>query len=324
MIKIRDMEVGKSYSTVLVVISATARETRAKKPYLALELYDGTDKINSNFWDWAGKVIPEKNSILNVNAQLTEYLGTPQLNIKSMTTNSEHHISEFTPNSGVDIGATYLEAYEMASNVTDDFLRDLTLTILDQLKHLWVTVPGANTIHHAYTAGTLIHSVSVAKIAKAVAETIPGTFIELATVGGLLHDIGKLFGYRINGIVCEMTDEGLLYEHTFLGAQFINNFAEENNLLKDEKDEAKLELLCHIILSHHGKREYGAAVPPSSIEAHIVHQADALDAAAEQIRVESSKTGRAKWTERIWALENRPHITTQYTNAVYHNTEETV
>lgn len=321
MIKIRDMEVGKSYSTVLVVISATARETRAKKPYLALELYDGTDKINSNFWDWAGKVIPEKNSILNVNAQLTEYLGTPQLNIKSMTTNSEFHISEFTPNSGVDIGATYLEAYEMASNVTDDFLRGLTLTILDQLKHLWVTAPGANTIHHAYTAGTLIHSVSVAKIAKAVAETIPGTFIELATVGGLLHDLGKLFGYRINGIVCEMTDEGLLYEHTFLGAQFINNFAEENNLLKDEKDEAKLELLCHIILSHHGKREYGAAIPPSSIEAHIVHQADALDAAAEQIRVESGKAGRAKWTERIWALENRPHITTQYTNAVYHNQE---
>ncbi len=324
MIKIRDMEVGKSYSTVLVVISATARETRAKKPYLALELYDGTDKVNSNFWNWAGKVIPEKNSILNVNAQLTEYLGTPQLNIKSMTTNSEHHISEFTPNSGVDIGATYLEAYEMASNVTDDFLRDLTLTILDQLKHLWVTVPGANTIHHAYTAGTLIHSVSVARIAKALAEVIPGSFIELATVGGLLHDLGKLFGYRINGIVCEMTDEGLLYEHTFLGAQFINNFAEENNLLKDDKDEAKLELLCHIILSHHGKREYGAAIPPSSIEAHIVHQADALDAAAEQIRVESNKAGRAKWTERIWALENRPHITTQYTNAVYHNTEETV
>ena len=59
------------------------------------------------------------------------------------------------------------------------------------------------------------------KIAKAVAETIPGTFIELATVGGLLHDLGKLFGYRINGIVCEMTDEGLLYEHTFLGERSV-------------------------------------------------------------------------------------------------------
>lgn len=319
--KIKEQKMGSTFTIPLVVLSATARETKAKKPYLALELYDGTDKITANYWDWSGKNIPDKNSILDVTAQLTEYLGTPQLNIKSMTTNTERHISEFTPNSGVDIGATYLEAYEMASNVTDDLLRELTLTILDQLKHLWVTAPGAVTIHHAYTAGTLIHCVSVAKIAKAIAEAIPGSFVELATVGGLLHDLGKLFGYRINGIVCEMTDEGLLYEHTFLGAQFINNFAEENNLLKNDRDEAKLELLCHIILSHHGKQEYGAAVPPSSLEAYIVHQADSLDAAAEQIRVESAKVGKTKWTERIWALSNRPHITNQYTQAVYKRTE---
>lgn len=319
--KIKEQKMGSTFTIPLVVISATARETKAKKPYLQLEFFDGTDSITGNYWDWQGKNIPDKNSILDVTAQLTEYLGTPQLNIKSMTTNTELHISEFTPNSGVDIGATYLEAYEMASNVTDDLLRELTLTILDQLKHLWVTAPGAVTVHHAYTAGTLIHCVSVAKIAKAIAEAIPGSFVELATVGGLLHDLGKLFGYRINGIVCEMTDEGLLYEHTFLGAQFINNFAEENNLLKNDRDEAKLELLCHIILSHHGKQEYGAAVPPSSLEAYIVHQADSLDAAAEQIRVESAKVGKTKWTERIWALSNRPHITNQYTQAVYKRTE---
>lgn len=322
--KIKEQKIGSTFTIPLVVIAATSRKTKAGKPYLQMEFFDGTDSIAGNYWDWSGKLVPEKNSILNVHAQLTEYLGTPQLNIKGMTTNTELHISEFTPNSGVDIGATYLEAYEMAANVTDDFLRDLTLTILEQLKHLWVTVPGAVTVHHAYAAGTLIHSLSVAKIAKAIAETIPGSFVDLATVGGLLHDLGKLFGYRINGLVCEMTDEGLLYEHTFLGAQFINNFAEENSLLKDDKDEAKLELLCHIILSHHGKREYGAAVPPSSLEAHIVHQADALDATAEQIRLESSKVDNVKWTKRIWALENHPHITTQYTDAVFHNTEETV
>ena len=72
MIKIRDMEVGKSYSTVLVVISATARETRAKKPYLQMEFFDGTDSISGNYWNWSGKNVPEKNAILNVNAQLTE------------------------------------------------------------------------------------------------------------------------------------------------------------------------------------------------------------------------------------------------------------
>ncbi len=184
----------------------------------------------------------------------------------------------------------------------DDFLRELTLTILEQLRHLWVTVPGANTIHHAYTAGTLIHSVSVAKIAKAVAETIPGAFIELATIGGLLHDLGKLFGYRINGIVCEMTDEGLLYEHTFLGAQFVNNFAEENSLLKDEKDEAKLELLCHIILTIMETREYGAAITPSSIEAQLLIKQMLSMQQLSKSELKSDKPAVPNGTERIWAL----------------------
>lgn len=319
--KVKEQKMGSTFTIPLVVLGATARETKAKKPYLQMDFFDGTDKISGNYWDWAGKAIPDKNTILNVNAQLTEYMGTQQLNIKSMSTNTELHISAFTPSSGIDVGETYLEAYSLASDIKDDFLRDLTLAILEQLKHLWITAPGANSVHHAFTAGTLIHSLSVAKTAKAIAEVTPGSFIELATVGGLLHDLGKLFGYRINGIVCEMTDEGMLFEHTFIGAQFISNFAEELNLLKDERDEAKLELLTHIILSHHGKREYGAAVPPSSIEAHIVHHADVLDASTEQVRVASSKVGKAKWTERIWPLENRPHITSQYTEAVYRSKE---
>ena len=140
MLKIKDLEIGKYYTIPLVVTSVTARETKTKKPYLTLEFYDGTDKIAANYWDWAGKVIPEKNSILNVNAQLTEYLGTPQLNIKSLTTNKELHISAFTPSGGADIGEVYKEAFSMATDFTDDLLRNLTLLILEQLQGRWVPI----------------------------------------------------------------------------------------------------------------------------------------------------------------------------------------
>jgi 3'-5' exoribonuclease len=310
--KIKELEVGKSYVIPLVVLSATVRETKAKKPYLALEFYDGTDKIVANYWDWSGKAIPEKNTILNVSGQVTEWQGTKQLNVRGLTTNTEKHISEFAPSSGLDIATVYKDAYELASDIGDEFLRSLCLGILDDLRSLWLTAPAANGIHHAYAAGTLIHSLSVAQIAKSIAAAIPEANEALVVAGGLLHDVGKLFGYRINGIICEMTDEGKLFDHLFIGAEFVGS----HNLLKDAVTDAKIEILRHIILSHHGSQEHGAVVSPVALEAHIVFHADAIDAAAEMIRDSSKKVENSKWTERIWALDNKPHLTTDYVQAV--------
>lgn len=319
--KIKDLVVGSMTSITLVVASATARETKAKKPYLQLELYDGTDIIQGNYWDWTSGKIPEKNSILDVSAQVTEYLGTKQLNIKTLTLNTERHISEFEPSSGVDITTVYKEAYAFVSELKDDFLRRLTLEILERLRNKWITVPGAKGIHHAFVGGTLVHCLSVAKIAKVISQQIPDSNDELCFVGGLLHDIGKLFTYRLNGITIEMTDEGMLYEHTFMGAEFIGNFAEENDLVYGFRDELKLQVLRHIILSHHGNLEYGAAVPPMCIEAHIVHSADGVDASTQQIIEQSRKLSESKWTDRIYTLGNRPQMTTWYIKTLFSGEE---
>lgn len=309
--KIRELEVNQIVTITLVAKSASARETKAKKPYLQLEFFDGVDTISGNYWDWGGINIPQANAVLDVKAQVTEWQGAKQLNVKGMTTNTEVPLSDFAPSSGIDANEVYSNAYALITEVKDDFLRSITLAVLEELHDKWLTVPGAKGVHHAYTAGTLIHSYSVACIAKAIAEHTPGANVDLCTVGGMLHDIGKLYTYKLNGVVIDMTDEGMLYDHIFIGAEFIGNYA-DNHYMMDETCMLKLEMLRHIILAHHGRLECGSVTVPLSIEAHIVYHADAIDAATEQVRSQSVKVGNAKWTDRIWPLENRPHLTTQY------------
>ena len=321
--RINELELNKIYDITLVVKSATARETRAKKPYLAVEFFDGKDIINGNYWDWTSGNIPAVNAIVDVRAQVTEWQGTKQLNIKSMVLNTTKVLADFIPSSDVDISGTYKDAFSLMSEVKDDTLREIALAVLQELQELWITVPGAKQVHHAYVGGTLVHSYSVAKLAGAMANAV-GANWDLAVVGGMLHDIGKLFTYKVNGVSIDMTSNGMLYEHIFMGAEFIGNFAETHVDVEDPYVYAKVRLLRHIILSHHGGLEYGSPVTPQCIEAYIVHHADNLDATIEQIRTAGEKAGESRWSDRIYTLNNRPHLTPLYVNEAFASHEETV
>lgn len=321
--KIAELEVGKMCEITLVVKSATARETKAKKPYLVLEFYDGTDSIVGNYWDWVSGNIPDVNSILDVSAQVTEWQGKKQLTVKALKSNTTRHISEFAPKSGHDLSGIYKDAYDLISDVKDDMLRNLTLAILEELRDAWLTVPGAVGVHHAYTGGTLVHSLSVAKIAKALAACIPEANEDLCVVGGMLHDLGKLFTYRMSGVSITMTDDGQLYEHLFMGAEFVGNYADAHVDADDYFNMKKLQLLRHIILSHHGELEYGSPVNPQCIEAFIVNHADGLDATTEQIRAAARGVpDNIKWTDRIYTLYNRAQLTPGYVQYIMSGYQE--
>lgn len=310
--KISELAVGGTYTLPLVVKSASSRETKAKKPYLYLEFFDGVDVISGNYWDWTSGNVPPVNAILDVEAQVTEWAGKKQLSVKSMSTNTTKVLADFAPTSTIDIAGTYKDAYALMSDVKDDTLRTIALGVLEELRELWITVPGACTVHHNYIGGNLVHSYSVAKLAGAIANETEGANWDLAVVGGMLHDLGKLYTYTVNGVNIDKTSNGLLYEHIFMGAEFVGNYAENVVNTDDPIVYAKVRLLRHIILSHHGRLEWGSPVTPMCIEAYIVHHADNLDATAEQIRQQSSKAGEVRWTEKIYTCNNTPHLTTHY------------
>jgi len=242
-----------------------------------------------------------------------EWQGNKQLTIASINVNADLTIADFAPKSDINLDATFTEALNIAANVNNSCLSCLATDILFELKSLWLTVPAANSIHHAFVGGTLVHSVSTAIKAKAVAKVTEGANVDLATTGALLHDVGKLFGYKLNGAAIEMTNEGMLQEHLFIGAHFVDNFAEEHGYATDE-NESILLMLRHIILSHHGELEYGAVVTPASIEAVIVSSCDNMDASCEAICEAAHKQPNKMWTDKVWSMHNRPILNPVWVN----------
>lgn len=309
---IKDYILNSTIEDSLVVSSAVARETRAKKPFLQLELFDGKNKIGGNYWDWTTGLIPEVNTIVDIVAQVTEYMGAKQLNIKSIKANTTKHIGEFTPSANVDIQKSYMDAFELASSINDDFLKDLCCTIYTSFADELLKAPGAKSIHHAFIGGTLIHSLSVAKIALSISKCINESNNDLCIAGALLHDIGKVYTYAVNGVSINMTNCGMLMDHTFLSSVIVHETAKSLGIYNNKFE--KLDLLMNIILSHHGKLEYGAAVLPMSIEAHIVSHADGLDASTQQILEKSTES---MWTDKLYTLGGVPHISPWYTQQLF-------
>lgn len=309
-LRIVDMEVGQTYECPLAVVASSSRTTKAGKPYLVMELYDGYDTITCNYWDWSGEAGPKRNTVYNFKVECSEYLGKKQLTCRRVKLNTTDALESFMPQGYHDVAQCYKDFFQMALSIQDDFYRNVALNILEDTKDLWLHVPGAVTIHHNYMGGTLVHSLGVAKKAKVLAEVTEGAWVDLTIIGAMFHDIGKLFTYNLEGLTIDITYDGQLFDHVFIGAEFIGNFAEQ--YLSCEWDEVKLQLLRHIILSHHGKKEYGSPVTPKSIEAHIVAHADGLDVAEELINDASRKAGNEVWSEKIWALSNMPHLTTTF------------
>jgi 3'-5' exoribonuclease len=134
------------------------------------------------------------------------------------------------------------------------------------------TAPAAIAMHHAYRHGLLEHTVHMARACRALLPLYPEVDADLALAGILLHDIGKTIEYE-GALVTQRSRKGLLQGHVVLGYQLVRRAG-----LKAKLDPDRLERLEHIILSHQGELEYGAAVMAATPEAVFVSMIDNLDA----------------------------------------------
>lgn len=149
----------------------------------------------------------------------------------------------------------------------------------DDFRRRYEQCPGATFGHHALLGGLLKHTVEVAAIARTIAKT-SGADIELVMAGVLLHDIGKLEAYTWDGTF-EQTERGRLLGHVVLGAMLLQGRLAETS--PPVCTELERDILLHLILSHHGRLEFGSPVLPMTLEAEVLHWADNASAKTDTV-----------------------------------------
>jgi 3'-5' exoribonuclease len=159
----------------------------------------------------------------------------------------------------------------------------------------WSNAPAAKHYHQAYRHGLFEHCLSVANAVHAIAagSTFPGVDHDIAVTGALLHDIGKIEAYSMEGHAIDLTDAGKLQGEIPLGYYLVRREIEELPGFPAELAEAVL----HIILSHHGQLEHGSPVVPCTREATLVHMIDNLGGKLGSFdRIEKSLSGDERWS----------------------------
>jgi 3'-5' exoribonuclease len=166
--------------------------------------------------------------------------------------------------------------------------------------------PGSTIGHHAAVGGLLQHTSEVAAIALAIAKAA-GADADLVLAGVLLHDIGKLLAYRWDGAF-EATELNALHGHVVLGALMLDRAVREAPAAPCTDQE--LAILTHLVLSHHGKQEFGAPVPPLTLEAEVLHFADNASAKTASMAEALATAGNFApdalvSTQGVWQVDRR-------------------
>jgi 3'-5' exoribonuclease len=161
---------------------------------------------------------------------------------------------------------------ELLGTIQNPHLRGLLSAVFAESWAGYREAPAGKRFHHAYRHGLLEHSLTVAQSVSAISAMFGGIDRDVAVAGALLHDIGKLEAYELDGGAISMSDYGRLQGEIPLGYYRVRRTIERLDGFPPELAQA----LLHIILSHHGALEHGSPVVPCTREATLVHMIDNL------------------------------------------------
>ncbi len=276
-------------------------------PYLDLTLCDKKGEISAKLWDYNESThgVYEAGDLVKVRGVNTPFNGVDQLRverIRKATLTDGVNIADFVPSADYPGEMMLGLLMNEVASVKDEDLKNLTYALLRDREKDILYWPAAFKLHHAMRGGLLYHTLSILKLAETVAKIYPAVDRDLLVCGAVVHDLCKIDEFNLNpaGLVSAYSVKGELIGHLVMGAMKIEEKAKELGI-----PEEKAMLLEHMVISHHGEPEFGAAVRPMFLEAEILSLLDTLDATIFEINSAVAEVKDGEFTGRQWALDNR-------------------
>ncbi|MBE0428722.1 MAG: HD domain-containing protein [Thermoleophilia bacterium] len=300
---LKELAPGRKITDFFVCASKNVRVDKNGNRFLHLRLTDASGNIGAVMWEVSDAVAEcfQQGQVVKIQGAVTsDHRGQTQVKldkIRAATAGDDFDLAELLPSSARDLQEMEAELAAIRESIASPDLAVLLDEIFNDeiIYRQFCEAPAAKGVHHNYIHGLLEHTVSVCRVADAIAAQYPGDVNrDLLVAAALLHDIGKIseFDYTV---AIDYSDQGRLLGHIIIGEKIVSDAI---GRLDSFPEELRLQLL-HLVLAHHGEKEYGSPVRPKTLEGFILNHADDVDAKANiftRLRAESVESGTA-WSQ---------------------------
>ena len=306
-LSIAQMQRGMDVEGFYLLKSAFPKVTVSGKPFLTAVLADESGTIEAKVWDYSGPIGErDAGKVIKVRGSVSDYRGALQVTVDKLRLAAEDDhvdVSRLVRVAPIDRAGAYADIARLVSTLEDADYRAVCEEMLRRHEDAFRTIPAAKSVHHGFLSGLLMHTYNMLRLADFLAAQYADTVNRsLLLAGTLLHDFAKEreFTFSELGLVTDYSTKGQLLGHLVMGAQEIAALSAELDL-----SEEKAMLLEHLILSHHGEPEFGAAVLPQCAEAELLSLIDQIDSRMEIYREALAPLKNGEFSQRIFALDNR-------------------
>ena len=304
---IHEFRPGDRVEGFFLLSGAYAKQSANGKPFLSVELGDASGTIEGKVWDYSGPVSPaDTGEVVKIRGLVTEFRGAPQVTVDQIRLARQddvYNVKSLVPTAPMDEDAAYQELMALVDSIADEDYRKVCRGVLERYGERFFTIPAAKSVHHGFLHGLLMHTLFMARTADYLAGLYSSVIHRsLLLAGAILHDVAKCEEFNTSplGLVTEYSVRGQLLGHLVMGAQAVAACAEALGI-----PEEKSTLLQHLLLSHHGQPEFGAAVVPICAESELLSLIDTMDSRMEIYREVLDQTPAGTCSNRIFALEHR-------------------